>query len=72
MPSILEELLTARTDTKLLMKREKDPFMKNVYDKRQQAIKVTANSLYGQAGAQQVHFMKRMLQHLLLLLVENY
>ena len=33
------------------MKNEKDPFMANVLDKRQLAIKITANSLYGQSGA---------------------
>jgi DNA polymerase elongation subunit (family B) len=33
------------------MKKESDPFMKNILDKRQLSIKVTANSLYGQTGA---------------------
>ncbi len=33
------------------MKKENDPFMKNILDKRQLSIKVTANSLYGQTGA---------------------
>ena len=28
-----------------------DDFMKNVFDKRQQGLKITANSLYGQCGA---------------------
>ncbi len=51
MPSILEELLAARKATKKQMKNEKDPFMANVLDKRQLAIKITANSLYGQSGA---------------------
>jgi len=51
MPSILEELLVARKATKKQMKNEQDPFMENVLDKRQLAIKVTANSLYGQCGA---------------------
>ena len=51
LPSILEELLAARKSTKKQMKTEKDPFMANVLDKRQLAIKITANSLYGQAGA---------------------
>ena len=59
MPAILEELLTARSDTKKLMKREEDPFMKNIYDKRQLAIKVTANSLYGQAGARTSTFYEK-------------
>ena len=51
MPSILEELLAARKATKKQMKNETDPFMANVLDKRQLAIKITANSLYGQSGA---------------------
>ena len=51
MPSILEELLNARSATKKQMKKENDPFMKNILDKRQLSIKVTANSLYGQTGA---------------------
>ena len=45
MPSILEELLAARSATKKQMKKENDPFMKNILDKRQLSIKVTANSL---------------------------
>ena len=51
MPSILQELLAARTATKKQMKKESDPFMQNILDKRQLSIKVTANSLYGQTGA---------------------
>jgi len=51
MPSILEELLKARKSTKKLIELQTDDFMKNVYDKRQLAYKITANSLYGQCGA---------------------
>ena len=51
MPSILEELLKARKDTRKLIPQQTDEFMKNVLDKRQLAYKVTANSLYGQLGA---------------------
>ena len=51
MPSILQELLAARKATKKQMAKETDPFMKNILDKRQLSIKVTANSLYGQTGA---------------------
>lgn len=51
MPSILVELLAARKQTRSLAKTVSDPFMKNVLDKRQLSIKVTANSLYGQTGA---------------------
>ena len=51
MPSVLEELLHARSSTRKLIAKEKDEFMKNILDKRQNAYKVTANSLYGQCGA---------------------
>ena len=54
----MEELLAARKATKKLMKR-KDPFMKNVLDKRQVAIKITANSLYGQCGAKTSTFYEK-------------
>ena len=45
--------------TKKQMKNEKDQFMANVYDKRQSAIKVTANSLYGQCGAKTSTFYEK-------------
>ena len=32
-------------------------FMKNVFDKRQQGYKITANSLYGQCGAKTSWFL---------------
>ena len=51
MPANLEELLAARKQTRGLAKTVSDPFMKNILDKRQLSIKVTANSLYGQTGA---------------------
>jgi DNA polymerase elongation subunit (family B) len=51
MPSILEELLRERKETRKLIPQQTDDFMKNILDKRQMSIKVTANSLYGQTGA---------------------
>lgn len=53
MPSILQELLKARKDTRkrIATMSEDEDFMKNILDKRQNAYKVTANSLYGQLGA---------------------
>ena len=51
MPAILEDLLLARKATRKLILSENDDFMKNILDKRQLSIKVTANSLYGQMGA---------------------
>lgn len=59
MPSILEELLKARKDTRKKAKQEKDPFMANILDKRQLGYKVTANSLYGQCGAQTSTFYEK-------------
>jgi DNA polymerase elongation subunit (family B) len=59
MPSILEELLKARSDTRKMAKNEKDPFMQNILDKRQLGYKVTANSLYGQCGAKTSTFYEK-------------
>ena len=59
MPSILEELLKARADTRKMIKTEKDPFMQNILDKRQLGYKVTANSLYGQCGAKTSTFYEK-------------
>jgi DNA polymerase elongation subunit (family B) len=50
-PCVLDELLQARSKTRKQMAKEPDEFMKNILDKRQNAYKVTANSLYGQCGA---------------------
>jgi DNA polymerase elongation subunit (family B) len=59
MPSILEELLKARADTRKKAKTEPDPFMQNILDKRQLGYKVTANSLYGQCGARTSTFFEQ-------------
>ncbi len=59
MPSILQELLKARADTRKKAKVEPDPFMQNVLDKRQLGYKVTANSLYGQCGAKTSSFYEK-------------
>lgn len=59
MPSILQELLKARSDTRKKIKQEKDPFMQNILDKRQLGYKVTANSLYGQCGARTSTFYEK-------------
>ena len=59
MPSILEELLKARKDTRKMIPLETDEFMKNVLDKRQLGYKVTANSLYGQCGAKTSTFYEK-------------
>ena len=59
LPSVLEELLKARNDTKKKMKGENDDFIKNILDKRQLAYKITANSLYGQCGAKTSSFYEQ-------------
>ena len=59
MPSILEELLRARKATRKLIPQQTDDFMKNVLDKRQNSIKITANSLYGQTGAKTSAFYEK-------------
>jgi DNA polymerase elongation subunit (family B) len=59
MPAILEELLLARKTTRKLIPLQKDDFMKNILDKRQLSIKVTANSMYGQTGAKTSSFYEK-------------
>jgi DNA polymerase elongation subunit (family B) len=59
MPSILKELLKARKDTRKLIPKETDEFMKNVLEQRQLGYKVTANSLYGQCGAKTSTFYEK-------------
>jgi DNA polymerase elongation subunit (family B) len=59
MPAILHELLAARKATRTLIKTTEDEFMKNILDKRQLSIKVTANSLYGQTGAKTSSFYEK-------------
>lgn len=49
--TILTKLLTERKIAKKNMEKEKDPFKKKIYDGKQLALKVTANSIYGQFGA---------------------
>jgi len=50
-PSVLNDLLQERIRTKKLLKSEKDLFKKKILDGRQLALKLTANSIYGQLGA---------------------
>jgi len=59
MPSILEELLKARKDTRKLIPKQTDEFMKQVLDQRQIGYKLTANSLYGQCGAKTSTFYEK-------------
>ncbi|CAB1350068.1 unnamed protein product, partial [Coregonus sp. 'balchen'] len=52
LPDILEDLLSARKKAKAELKKETDPFKKQVLDGRQLALKISANSVYGFTGAQ--------------------
>ncbi|KAF9477762.1 hypothetical protein BDN70DRAFT_880775 [Pholiota conissans] len=51
LPTILEDLISARKRAKADLKKEKDPFKKAVLDGRQLALKISANSVYGFTGA---------------------
>lgn len=59
LPAILKECLAARKATRKLIPLQKDEFMKNILDKRQLSIKVTANSIYGQTGARTSTFYEK-------------
>tara|TARA_B100001094_G_scaffold331438_1_gene399814 strand:- start:2054 stop:3208 length:1155 start_codon:yes stop_codon:yes gene_type:complete len=50
-PTVLQNVLDARKNTRLKIKEEPDEFKKKVLDGLQLAYKVTANSVYGQLGA---------------------
>jgi DNA polymerase delta subunit 1 len=50
-PSLLMDLLSARKAAKKQMKNANDPFKKSVYNGKQLALKITANSVYGYTGA---------------------
>ena len=50
-PTILDTLLKERKSVKKQMKVEKDQFKYKILDAKQLALKITANSLYGQLGA---------------------
>jgi len=50
-PSLLQDLLSARKAAKKQMAKATDPFKKAVYNGKQLALKVTANSVYGYTGA---------------------
>jgi DNA polymerase elongation subunit (family B) len=58
-PSILDNLLKERKIFKKKMSQESDPFKYKILDAKQYAIKITANSLYGQLGASTSPICKR-------------
>jgi DNA polymerase delta subunit 1 len=51
LPTILEDLLSARKRAKNDLKKETDSFKRAVLDGRQLALKISANSVYGFTGA---------------------
>ena len=59
LPAILKECLAARKETRKQIPLQTDDFMKNVLDKRQLSIKLTANSIYGQTGAKTSTFYEK-------------
>ena len=58
-PTILSNLLKERKAIKKLMNKETDPFKYRILDAKQLAVKITANSLYGQLGASTSPICKR-------------
>lgn len=58
-PTILDNLLKERKAVKKQMSKETDPFKVKILDAKQLAVKITANSLYGQLGANTSPVCKR-------------
>jgi DNA polymerase delta subunit 1 len=50
LPSILQNLLSARKQAKKDMEAATDPFQQQIYNSRQLALKISANSMYGFTG----------------------
>ena len=50
LPRVIRNLVEKRKQVKSLLKKEQDPVKKKLYDIRQRAIKLTANSMYGCLG----------------------
>lgn len=50
LPGLLGKFLKLRKETRALEKTETDPFMKSILDRRQLAMKVCANAVYGFTG----------------------
>lgn len=51
LPTIIQRLLETRANVRIEMKTISDPFYKSLLDKKQNSLKVTANSMYGATGA---------------------
>jgi DNA polymerase delta subunit 1 len=54
LPSLLVELYNERKKYKKLMKEAKTEALKAIYDRTQQAVKISANSIYGVLGSKTV------------------
>jgi DNA polymerase delta subunit 1 len=52
LPTILQHLLAARKQAKKDMEAATDPFQQQIYNSRQLALKISANSMYGFTGVQ--------------------
>ncbi len=50
LPRMLADMHVARKSVKRMMKDEKDPYLRAVYNGRQLALKISANSVYGFQG----------------------
>ncbi|KAJ1447546.1 DNA polymerase family B-domain-containing protein [Pelagophyceae sp. CCMP2097] len=56
LPRVLKTLIARRKEVKQLLKSEKDPALRETYNIRQLALKLTANSMYGCLGFQHSRF----------------
>ncbi|GFH09747.1 DNA polymerase, partial [Haematococcus lacustris] len=65
LPTILQGLVRKRKQAKSAMASARDPVMKNQLNIRQQAIKLTANSMYGCLGFSASRFFARPLAELI-------
>ena len=50
LPRVIKNLVDRRKDVKNMLKKERDPLVKQQLDIRQKALKLTANSMYGCLG----------------------
>ena len=71
LPEIIKDLVTRRRATKAAMKTEKNPLKLKQLDIKQQALKLTANSLYGCLGFKQSRFYARAIAALITQLGRN-
>ena len=71
LPEIIKDLVTRRRGTKSAMKNEKNPLRLKQLDIKQQALKLTANSLYGCLGFKQSRFYARAIAALITQLGRN-